>query len=130
MKGILAKTLDNKWVVMYAKRTETGYPDTHSILLHPTDVSKCADADHGTTVYFREVDESGEHHLHKDMGWGAGITYAKLIAESEDEEFDTKPGFVETRSVQFMNEIHKLTIKYPNDADLGKRVRHLFNEEI
>jgi len=95
-------------------------------------VSKCADADHGTSVYFKTVDEFGDHELYRDIGWGDGETYAKLTNESEhsDEEWDTKPGFVETRSVQFMNEIHKLTIKYPNDADLGKRVRHLFNEEI
>ena len=73
LKGIVIQT-KSKWVVEY----ETGsVPFRLSIPLHQNDITLVESGDH---VQFMIVDEFTHPELFSHVGWGDGITCAKIIS--------------------------------------------------
>jgi hypothetical protein len=77
MQGKLIKK-ENTWVVSYKKDKDLVATDGGEIPVYPGDAIYCFEIDINKEVEFDLIDEFSHPHLYEGIGWGDGVTYAKL----------------------------------------------------
>jgi regulator of RNase E activity RraB len=69
---------ENTWVVQYKMDFDFYATDGGEIPVYPGDAIYCFEIDNNKEVEFEIIDEFSHSHLYEGVGWGDGITYAKL----------------------------------------------------